>query len=967
MADNLPLEIDADLLSQPEAVALQNALPAYELLGFLGRGGMGAVYKARQRSLNRLVAIKLLNHLHMDGLDFAARFKQEACTLAHLAHPGIVSVHDFGEAAGGLLYFVMEYVEGMDLAQIIELKGPMPPEEILSIFRQIGAAMIYAHGKNVIHRDLKPANVLIRSNGEVKVADFGLAKITVPGTVALTASSISMGSRDFAAPEVFVKGGEADHRADIYSLGVMLYQMLTGAIPRGMFKLPSQRVPGLDHCIDEVVCKALEQEREDRYQSVGEMMDDLEMMMPSPVSQTIIVADALELPVARQRVLSRMAGTAALLGGIAAAYFLWAGLERNPRSNPAQHQAADQVPKPHAAAPAFVPLPETPVEFQGHRYQYVPGAFTWTEAQANAVSLGGHLVTLTSEAENRWVWSQFSKYLPPLAKRPPINRGWWAGGSRSLEGAWTWVTGEPFDYACWAATAGPAARTPRLRHHDNGGGGSLSAWTAMHYSDRCGFVVEWDSMEAPAGRGSEQPDEKTLTDVQQRHFATWLFQLPPSTDPAHAGLNLVPDLLVEGWGRNLRKTAELPVRPFSITRVRTGPLRVDAEAVRHLSQLALMPKLCDLRFYGIEDGFALSYLRASTELRTLVFRGVPGQTVLEDKEVANLAPLSKLGLLRLEGWLSFTGKGLGELKGKHQLQSLGLTDCPDLTDEGVAEICRFKNLRLLGLTVGAGVTDQGLALLGGLPDLEELTLNFADKTTATGSGLKALAAARNLRVLRLGANPGAVLNHVGALTSLEELHCIHNPTVTDASLAGLASLTSLHLLRLDDTSITGKGFAGFKNFNNRLQLRVDDCLVSNEGLRVIIAAFPELDSIALSLNKSTFDLAIAIQDLSRLPKLTRLHCVRGFKDTHLPVVAGLRNISSLSLQDSEITEGGLVHLKRMAGLTDLSLTSLPFTDECLPALQELGALRKLDLTGTKITKHGAAALKKTLPGCEIKL
>ena len=253
-------------------------LPQYEILELLGRGGMGAVYKARQISLNRLVAIKILPAtLADDPLNFADRFKQEAQMIAQLSHPAIIHIYDFGTTECGLLYFVMEYVDGKDVAAMLTTKGKLSVAQATSIADAVCQALHYAHSQGVIHRDIKPANVLISNEGQVKVADFGLAKMTDPAQASgLTRTNVAMGTQEFAAPEMLTPGATVDHRADLYSLGVMLYQMLTGEIPRVMFKLPSRCRPELGTRFDTLICRALETEPDERFQSAAEFRRELD-------------------------------------------------------------------------------------------------------------------------------------------------------------------------------------------------------------------------------------------------------------------------------------------------------------------------------------------------------------------------------------------------------------------------------------------------------------------------------------------------------------------------------------------------------------------------------------------------------------------------------------------------------------------------------------------------------------------
>jgi serine/threonine protein kinase len=197
---------------------------------------MGAVYQGTQVSLNRLVAIKLLPAEFSANADFMARFQREAQTLASLSHSGIVTIYDFGTTSEGHLYFVMEFIDGTDLAHAMHTQR-LAPNQALELTMQICEALHYAHSQGVVHRDIKPANVLLTRDGRAKLADFGLARPLSTERTQLTASHIVMGSPDYMAPEQWQ--GKADHRADIYALGVMLYEMLTGSRPQGAFDLPS--------------------------------------------------------------------------------------------------------------------------------------------------------------------------------------------------------------------------------------------------------------------------------------------------------------------------------------------------------------------------------------------------------------------------------------------------------------------------------------------------------------------------------------------------------------------------------------------------------------------------------------------------------------------------------------------------------------------------------------------------------
>jgi serine/threonine protein kinase len=270
----------------PTAEELGKLLPEYDIVKMLGRGGMGAVYMGRQISLDRPVAIKILsNTLDAADASFAERFKNEARAMGKLNHPGIVTVYAFGETAGGLLYIVMEYVEGTDVARMIAKSGRLHTDHAMAITAHVCDALAYAHERGIIHLDIKPANIMVGYDGNVKVADFGLAKVHGKSgeTLGLTQSGMAMGTLHYMAPEALMLGSAVDHRADIYAVGVMLYQMLTGKVPHGMFELPSLQVPGLDPRYDEIIAKAMREDRERRFQQITELRRDLDGILTQPV------------------------------------------------------------------------------------------------------------------------------------------------------------------------------------------------------------------------------------------------------------------------------------------------------------------------------------------------------------------------------------------------------------------------------------------------------------------------------------------------------------------------------------------------------------------------------------------------------------------------------------------------------------------------------------------------------------
>ena len=258
--------------------------PQLEILECLGRGGMGVVYKARQKTLNRLVALKLLAPERVGDAKFAERFAREAQALAASNHPNIVTIYDFGQA-GGFYFLLMEFVDGLSLRQLLTTRK-FTPEEALAIVPPLCDALQYAHDRGIVHRDIKPENLLLDREGRVKVADFGIAKMlrASNGGVAIdeaaappSTTQSALGTPGYSAPEQKTDPQRADSRADIYSLGVVFYELLTGELPGQPLEPPSRKVQ-VDVRLDEVVLRALEQKPERRYQQASVFKTQLETL-----------------------------------------------------------------------------------------------------------------------------------------------------------------------------------------------------------------------------------------------------------------------------------------------------------------------------------------------------------------------------------------------------------------------------------------------------------------------------------------------------------------------------------------------------------------------------------------------------------------------------------------------------------------------------------------------------------------
>jgi serine/threonine protein kinase len=353
-----PSDATAQSISPEQLAAL---LPQFDQVELIGRGGMGVVYKARQKNLDRFVAIKVLSSRVANAAGFAERFAREARAMARLNHPNIVAVHDFGSVTYDghqAWYFTMEYVNGSNLRAVLT---QVSSEQALAIVPQICEALQYAHDIGIVHRDIKPENILIDKTGRVKIADFGVAKLQQQARsqadYTLTGTDWVMGTPGYMAPEQMERPTEVDHRADLYSLGVVFYEMLTGQLPKGRFALPSQKVH-IDVRLDEVVLKALEHDRELRYQHASEVRTSIESVRDTAVKQTkdpVPIAPAIPVPLVNQPPprLSRMTVIAAIcgvVGMLSAPLILFATLSIQNLNNP---RASLHEWEPHWAVALF--------------------------------------------------------------------------------------------------------------------------------------------------------------------------------------------------------------------------------------------------------------------------------------------------------------------------------------------------------------------------------------------------------------------------------------------------------------------------------------------------------------------------------------------------------------------------------------------------------------------------------------
>ncbi len=321
----------------PSVEEMAELLPQYAFEKLAAFGGMGAVYKATQKSLDRKVAIKILPPEFGSEPEFAERFKSEARAMAKMNHTSIVSVYDFGLTSGGHLYLVMEWVEGPTLHEIIH-KGCIPARRAIDLGMQLCDALAYAHNRKTLHRDIKPGNIMVNDQGQVKVADFGLAR-----PLTGEAEENPYGTPDYAAPEILNQGA-VDQRVDIFAAGIVLYEMLTGRVPKTPRTSVTEYAP-VSKRWDEVIDRAIHPEPEKRFQNAGELRSHLAALL-EPVAEAVVVpvAEVVEANGASKIVIKPLhlvfGITAALVIGVVVAGMI--GPEPKPKKKPAREQVENR-------------------------------------------------------------------------------------------------------------------------------------------------------------------------------------------------------------------------------------------------------------------------------------------------------------------------------------------------------------------------------------------------------------------------------------------------------------------------------------------------------------------------------------------------------------------------------------------------------------------------------------------------
>ncbi len=883
----------------PSAEELAKLLPQYDITRILGRGGMGAVYQGTQKSLDRPVAIKILSaQLEDSDQGFKDRFKNEARAMAKLSHPGIVAVYDSGETADGLLYIVMEFIEGTDVARMIAKQKRLHTEHAMAITAHVCDALAYAHERGIIHRDIKPANIMVGYDGVVKVADFGLAKMSKSGESGLTQSGMAMGTLHYMAPESLTLGTAVDQRADIYAVGVMLYQMLTGKLPQGLFELPSLQVPGLDPRYDGIIGKALREDRELRYPSTLDMRHDLDAILTQPVVKVEAAAEkapaALETLARPQRPAGqpyrppqrgastpppkKKSSTGLIIAGLAVLVLIaaWVFL-KNQTGTRGVEQAEDLF------SPLTAGLVEIGANFQqsgllatdpawrgivgGRDEAEGPGAIVlarqfdqgrivavtenaFWEAGLNEqhITLANNIMNWLSAGRNRRM-----AILPGTDSYAKLLPHWQAlGFAKPDRIAPGFTSAQLADYGLviapnlWEARA-PADHAAVIEYVRNGGGLFMTglAWSYAKPLGTYGpnvlgaeFGVIWLRL------GVRDQTQNYGSPLAPRYRTFY-------PDVKLAGLDDILQtvrIYREGdYANSISGKADSPGK------------RLYPRALRLLDEItaALKPT------HPILDRITVFNASRGTSAAAVTEPPVPqlGPKPQRSPEVEKaLALITRLGGKYDEEASTsghpivgvnlhdskITNEELLQLKPLTALRSLNLFACVVIGDAGLAAVDGMTDLKTLDLWSCYKITDAGLEHFKNLTKLETLILSHSGGWAITGSGLVHLQKLASLKKLSLNHLPlleDKALASLSQLISLKDLGLMYCKKVTDDGLDHLQPLDNLTALDLRGTQVSDAGLQKLKPLKRLQMLDIRETKVTDAGVACMQAALPSLQMI----------------------------------------------------------------------------------------------------------------------------
>jgi len=1005
----------------PPVEEMKRLFPGYEVISLLGHGGMGAVYKARQPSLDRLVAIKLLPLDVNRDREFSERFKREAQTMARLHHTNLVTLYNFGQTPEGHLFYVMEYVEGATLHELARSKA-LTPERVIKILGQVCEGLASAHRDGVVHRDIKPANILVDVNGTAKVADFGLARSTKQNSgQTLTIKGMAVGTPDYMSPEQR-RGERVDQRADIYALGVVLYEALTGQLPRGVFP-PASEIARTPKKLDDIVGRAMHQDPAKRFQSTMEMKMALEAASSGEAAAPTQASPARPQPGGKakgdrsaQRAEGKPAksasgskggvwiaiGAIAVVLGILGYVFLRPAdptpqVAQSPLPSPSPLAAATPAPTPAtvvATTPA--PAPETkPIAFGHSRYQLIRSQASWMQAKTEAEFKGGHLATITTKEEADWVRETFGPELP---------RKWtriWIGAYQADHNSpWHWVTDEEFTVTDWMPGEPNSAKNPNSKppfcaslsnSTDNAGSNGWDDSPPAGGSVVIGYLIEWDepkpapsapvAMATPAPAPAATPAPVAMAtpaptptmpassvDEGQQRLTLHKGQFDAAYTRDIAGFDTARDVL----RRNYQAAIDREIARAAQTGNFTDASALREERVRASTGMGLdsNPSALPAVLQPLRAGFRTNLAKLESDRAAKLKPIRDGYLRLLDTSHAEFTRVQKLEaalVLKTERdklaaeWAAETAVAAPETPSP---------GAPSTAPDATSSWRRVVQLALrFSGRVEIEVEGKRSPVMTDLdmPNrrFEVVKLSFTDaqqNQTLTDADLELVASCRQLEEFQIARAPVTdkgleVLRGLQALKTLRISYC---PQINDQFMPIVASLPELRVLELNHNAITKEGLKHLLRSSKLKQVVLHGDSIAASS----VAQLGQLPLEELSLSDLS---APASLDLTGFKQVKRLFLVsmREGKKRLIDEAAKLRGLETLRFTNCDITDDDLVKIGTLSNLKTLELEGSAIKGPGLAHLRSCRSLNSLRLHNCGVTNDALEVIGRDLSALRI--
>ncbi|MCA9027639.1 MAG: protein kinase [Planctomycetaceae bacterium] len=994
-------EYQTRVLLQPNSQPL--VLGDYDILEEIGKGGMGQVYKARHRRMERLVAIKTLPHAEAFDEQWRVRFQREVKAAARLSHPHIVTAYDARED-NGIDYLVMEYVDGDDLGQLVRAGGPLPITEALDCILQAARGLKYAHQQGVVHRDIKPTNLLLDQNGTVKVLDMGLARIEPVAGVSsesatdLTGTGTVMGTVDYMAPEQAQNTKLADHRSDIYSLGITLYYLLTGkpaySGSTAMERLLAHReqpIPSLRESVEErekvsscnrelppndwqaietIFQHMIAKRPDDRYQSMTDLIRDLDPLVQRLNSSSDIATRTLS------------------------------PIDSSASETQRQREGFDTDTHPDRPAPASRMMRSSRAGDSEGNTDQVSLAETKLDTPSTAAgsTWGG--------SRRHWLIGVAVAGLPALLAGLVLRFNTSAGevvltiNDPNANGADVSINDQHVltitseGQETITITPNEKEQTLTISHPDFET--QTESFTLKDDGGAVAFTVSLKPKQAvakdPMMRGPNTPPPTLVSSDVDREAAKWVLTM---------GGRVTVYVHPEGQ-RDVDPTENLPEETFALFNVfLNGQTGVVDQAAQHLKNASGLQML-DLEGIAVSDEF-MGYLSNWPVLRQLNV----SDTGVTDAGLTHLSSLEKLQFLQLIR-TEITDAGLESVAGVKSLTNLDLQstkisndglhwlhDLPNLgslslrftalTDAGLDHIAQFDQLTSLGLE-GTKITDAGLTKLSNLKQLVSLDVRSTGVTAAGVAAFKDslpdCEVVSNFTrdrvaaewVLSRGGRVSVYIHPRGNQDAESPKDLPHEnftlhavsfegiADIDDADLRNLEGLENLQLVTLSGTAISDVSLRQMNQWPKLFLLSLMDTQVTDQGIQELSQA-RNLANLQLIRVPMTGE---GLKSLLPLKKLVTLDLQSTeITDDDLPLLAEFPKLTSLSLRYTKMTDTGLKEVAKLNQLKNLGLQGVKITDAGLDQLQNLKQLEQLDLRNTRVTEAGVRSLREALPDCTI--